>query len=574
MSHDAHIFISYAKEDETAAEKVCRALEADDLPCWYSERNLYGGETFGREIVKAISDCRLMLVILSSHANESNYVASECDCAVRKEKPILPLRIENVEPGEDLELHLHRRHWVNAWTPPLESHYQHLIESVRKLLEKTEQEQTRGRLRKQSDSTVLMWDEAPPPTPNEKIPAGTGVTEEDEDKVTGPLPLSPLPEPAPVEPPDQPPVEQVPKPPRAGAAAWRELIAPFNNRWVIGAAASVAVIVLLIIVWRSQTPGVRVGGPEAEATVTPTQSPPQGSETGSTTSADTTESTTPIVDNPPPQPGEKEIIPEDMTTDVREEGTAASATRDGNTLFYIEEDYPEAAKQYLIAVNEEPENPKYHSNLANALFLQLQHAKAEVHYRRAIELAEKKPELYGTKANHHEKLAMYHDNLGDVLRGQNKDEDAEKEYRTAKELAPNNSHYHNDLGYVLYKQGYRLGKKAEKAKAEVRAKLREEARAKLNEAVSHHTRALELINKQGGGDTDKVKNYKAQYHLNLGNARNELGDTGSARKEYNAAQKFLTKTTDPKVQAGVMDGLSKTEDAPEPRKASLQPRKK
>lgn len=44
--------------------------------------------------------------------------------------PIIPLRTEDVDPSGSLALHLSRRHWLDALTPPLEQHIETLAQAL------------------------------------------------------------------------------------------------------------------------------------------------------------------------------------------------------------------------------------------------------------------------------------------------------------------------------------------------------------------------------------------------------------------------------------------------------------
>ena len=58
--------------------------------------------------------------------------------AVSAGKPILPFRVADAVPSGSLALHLSRRHWLDALTPPLEQHLQRLAEAVERILPATE----------------------------------------------------------------------------------------------------------------------------------------------------------------------------------------------------------------------------------------------------------------------------------------------------------------------------------------------------------------------------------------------------------------------------------------------------
>jgi hypothetical protein len=42
--------------------------------------------------------------------------------AADREVPIIPLRVENVQPSPEMGFYIKRIHWLDALTPPLEKH--------------------------------------------------------------------------------------------------------------------------------------------------------------------------------------------------------------------------------------------------------------------------------------------------------------------------------------------------------------------------------------------------------------------------------------------------------------------
>ncbi len=75
-----------------------------------------------------------MVLIFSSQANISNQIHREVERAVSKGIAIIPLRIEDVAPTSAMEYYLGAIHWLDALTPPLESHLQRLTEFVKAYL--------------------------------------------------------------------------------------------------------------------------------------------------------------------------------------------------------------------------------------------------------------------------------------------------------------------------------------------------------------------------------------------------------------------------------------------------------
>jgi hypothetical protein len=132
MTHD--VFISYSSKDKLAAEAACAVLEAKGVRCWIAPRDIPPGANWAATISDTIGGCRVFLLIFSNNANASEQVQREVDLAANHRLSIIPLRIENTLPQRSLEYYLNQRHWLDAFTPPLEQHLNRLAEAIGLLL--------------------------------------------------------------------------------------------------------------------------------------------------------------------------------------------------------------------------------------------------------------------------------------------------------------------------------------------------------------------------------------------------------------------------------------------------------
>ena len=128
------VFISYSSKDKPAADAACAVLESSGIRCWIAPRDVMPGSEYGSAIVDAIEHCRVMVLIFSSNANESAQIRREIERAVKKGVTIIPVRIEEVEPTKSMEYFLGAIHWLDALTPPLERHLQHLATTIKAML--------------------------------------------------------------------------------------------------------------------------------------------------------------------------------------------------------------------------------------------------------------------------------------------------------------------------------------------------------------------------------------------------------------------------------------------------------
>jgi hypothetical protein len=103
MSHD--VFVSYSTQDREAADLICAELEDSGISCWIAPRDIAGGEAWDEAIVRGLDSARVLLLVFSQVSNESPHVRRELLRTIGK-KSVLPVRIEDIQPGPGLEFSL------------------------------------------------------------------------------------------------------------------------------------------------------------------------------------------------------------------------------------------------------------------------------------------------------------------------------------------------------------------------------------------------------------------------------------------------------------------------------------
>ena len=130
--HD--VFLSYSSKDKTWADAACAVLERQRIRCWIAPRDITPGDEWGAAIIKGLNGSRIMVLIFSGHANASGQVRREVERAISQGMTVLPVRIEDVRPEGAMEYALGNRHWLDAFTPPVERQLEMLARSVKTLL--------------------------------------------------------------------------------------------------------------------------------------------------------------------------------------------------------------------------------------------------------------------------------------------------------------------------------------------------------------------------------------------------------------------------------------------------------
>lgn len=128
MEHK-YVFISYSSANKAVADAACHILEECGIPCWIAPRNIIPGNTWAGNIVQAIRECSLMVLIYSADSNSSSQVANEVDKAFSHSKTIIPFMVDSTPMNDDFDYYLSRKHWLVAY-PDYKEMLMPLVEAV------------------------------------------------------------------------------------------------------------------------------------------------------------------------------------------------------------------------------------------------------------------------------------------------------------------------------------------------------------------------------------------------------------------------------------------------------------
>jgi TIR domain len=112
---EAVVFISHSSRDRKTAETLCKALESRGISCWISSRDIGPGQNFQEAIVKAVRTARAMVMVFTSHANNSDEIKKELALASQHRLPVLPVRVEDVVPSDAFTYEFATRQWIDVF---------------------------------------------------------------------------------------------------------------------------------------------------------------------------------------------------------------------------------------------------------------------------------------------------------------------------------------------------------------------------------------------------------------------------------------------------------------------------
>src|SRR5580700_3068875 len=111
----APVFVSHSSKDHEIATRLCKAVERQNIDCWISSRDVAPGQNFQVAIVRAISAARVMVLVFSQNANNSEEIKKEIALAGQHRLVVIPVRVEDVLPSDAFAYEFATRQWVNMF---------------------------------------------------------------------------------------------------------------------------------------------------------------------------------------------------------------------------------------------------------------------------------------------------------------------------------------------------------------------------------------------------------------------------------------------------------------------------
>ncbi|HTU11708.1 MAG TPA: TIR domain-containing protein [Allosphingosinicella sp.] len=217
-----HVFISHASENRDEANELVALLESKGVTAWIAPRDVRPGLDYSEELQRAIENAAAFVVLVTDHSNKSPYVRAETEMAFSCQKPMLPMRLTDINPAPGLAFFLKIRHWTDAYGANREAALSRLVLELQTLTGKA------------PSWAPKVGAAAPPPLAETPRPPP-------------PVPVPPPPPPSPPPPPtpgSPPPLSVAPAPP----VGTGRRIPP----WAIGVGALVLIAIVVAVVLLSR----------------------------------------------------------------------------------------------------------------------------------------------------------------------------------------------------------------------------------------------------------------------------------------------------------------------------------
>jgi tetratricopeptide (TPR) repeat protein len=132
MKYD--VFISHASQDSQDAQLLRDSLERRQIACWMAERDILFGTEWPKKVWNALTDSKLVVLVVTSAATESPWVWREICLAVDRRIPLFPVRVEFSALSGALHYGISGIQWFDCGTGGLQPHLNAICDQIESFL--------------------------------------------------------------------------------------------------------------------------------------------------------------------------------------------------------------------------------------------------------------------------------------------------------------------------------------------------------------------------------------------------------------------------------------------------------
>ena len=129
----AEVFISYASKDRERIIDLVDRLDSSGVSVWIDQMSIEGATMWSQEIVAAIRNCKVLILVISENSADSENVVKEVALASEGRKRILPVYLASAEIPESMAYQLAGIQRVEFFEGQEESGLQSMIRALAKL---------------------------------------------------------------------------------------------------------------------------------------------------------------------------------------------------------------------------------------------------------------------------------------------------------------------------------------------------------------------------------------------------------------------------------------------------------
>lgn len=100
------VFISYSRKDMKTVEYICSVLKENGIEYWIDKEGIYSSFNYKEILVDAIEVAKAVIFVSSQNSNASRNVEVEVGYAIKMERPVFPVMLDDAQFSKKLRLDL------------------------------------------------------------------------------------------------------------------------------------------------------------------------------------------------------------------------------------------------------------------------------------------------------------------------------------------------------------------------------------------------------------------------------------------------------------------------------------
>jgi hypothetical protein len=124
------VFISHSTNDKHWADSLCNSLESVGISCWIAPRDIQPGQSWAEAIVSGIAESSILLLLLSESSIDSKNVMREVELADGKNKILVTVKLDDIQPSGALEFFLRLPQSVNCFRTDFDRYITSVIQGI------------------------------------------------------------------------------------------------------------------------------------------------------------------------------------------------------------------------------------------------------------------------------------------------------------------------------------------------------------------------------------------------------------------------------------------------------------
>ena len=105
-----YVFISYSSKNKDVADAFRHLLRKNGIDNWMAPYDIPAGSEYAEVLYDSIAGCSCLLLLLTDVSQNSKWVKKEVNVAISNGKPVIPVKLEDVELNSAMKLYLNDQH--------------------------------------------------------------------------------------------------------------------------------------------------------------------------------------------------------------------------------------------------------------------------------------------------------------------------------------------------------------------------------------------------------------------------------------------------------------------------------